>query len=55
VIGDRVRGEIKIGKQNGFLTVWLRKGKYKNELPDEKNEIPDYEINNLVDLLNLDI
>lgn len=55
VVGDRVRSEIKIGKQNGFETIWLRKGKYQDELPSEKDEQPDYMIDDLKDLLKLNI
>jgi len=53
VVGDRIKGEIKLGNQNGFTTVWFRQGKYKNELPNNNDEKPDYRIESLTDLLQL--
>src|SRR5665647_329455 len=45
VVGDRIKGEIKIGNQNGFVTVWFKNGKYANELPNKNDERPKYILN----------
>jgi FMN phosphatase YigB (HAD superfamily) len=50
VIGDRVRGEISIGNQLGFITVWIKQGKFANELPQNQNEIPNHEIDEIKQL-----
>lgn len=52
VIGDRVKSEILIGNQMGMRTIWLRKGKFKDEWPAGKNEKPDFIIYNLEQILN---
>lgn len=53
VVGDRVKGEIKIGKMLGYKTVWVRQGKFKDELPENENEEPDTIIDNIVKLLSV--
>ena len=53
VIGDRVRGEISIGNQLGFITVWVKQGKFANELPQNQDEIPDHEIDEIKQLLKI--
>lgn len=55
VVGDRVRGEIVLGNQLGATTVWLRKGKFANELPGSKAEEPKFiikRINNLEEIVD---
>ena len=49
VIGDRTKKEIKYGNLIGATTVWFRNSKYKDELPRNKEETPDYTIDNLND------
>jgi len=53
VVGDRVKGEIKIGNMLGYKTVWVRQGKFKHELPEEETEEPDVVIHNITDLFNV--
>ncbi len=50
VIGDRVRGEIKIGNSLGMKTIWIRWGKFSSELP-LLGEEPDLTLNNLSELI----
>lgn len=45
VIGDKLGEEIRYGNELGMITVQLKKGKYENKVPKEKNEIPQYTIN----------
>jgi FMN phosphatase YigB (HAD superfamily) len=55
VIGDRIKGEIFIGNQLGYITIWLRQGKFMNDLPETKEEQPNHtidEINQLLSLIN---
>ena len=49
VIGDRVKKEIRFGKELGIRTIWLKKGKFSNELPNE-NEKPDWTFNSLTEI-----
>ncbi len=53
VVGDRVAEEIRMGNTLGAVTVWLRNGKFKDELPKDKNELPAYTIEDLKNLLEL--
>lgn len=50
VIGDRVKSELEIGKKLGALTFWLRQGKFANEEPGYKNQMPDFIATNLKEL-----
>lgn len=47
VLGDRVKSEIVIGNKLGMKTIWLRRGKFKKEIPEIPEEQPTYTINNL--------
>jgi FMN phosphatase YigB (HAD superfamily) len=50
VVGDRVRGEICIGNQLGFITIWVAQGKFANEIPQNENEIPNHTIEEIKQL-----
>jgi len=47
VVGDRIKSEVKIANQLGIKTIWYKKGKFSNELPTEKIELPTWTISNL--------
>jgi len=51
VIGDRIRSEIILGNQFGMRTIWYKVGKFAAELPRNKNENPNFVIDNLLDAL----
>ena len=53
VVGDRVRGEICIGNQLGFITIWVTQGKFANEIPQKKNEIPNHSIEEIKQLYKI--
>lgn len=53
VVGDRIKGEIDAGNKIGAKTVWLKFGKFSNELPESDEEQPDYTFTSLHDLLKL--
>lgn len=53
MIGDRIKSEIKIGNTLGCVTVWLKKGKFAQELPENKKEKPDFIIRRLEELLRV--
>ena len=40
VIGDRVKKEIRFGNVCGFKTIWLKRGKFASELPENDEEKP---------------
>lgn len=52
-IGDRVRSELEIGKRLGATTIWIKQGKFSSELPETKDQEPDYIIDNLAKCLNV--
>lgn len=47
IIGDRMKRDISYAKKNGHPCVWIQKGKFADELPDETTGQPDYIINHL--------
>lgn len=53
VVGDRVKKEIRIGNSLGFRTVWVKSGKFADELPKAKVERPTYRVNTLRDVLSV--
>ncbi len=50
VVGDRVRSELRAGKEAGCRTVWVRRGKFADEGPETPGEAPDYTITDLREL-----
>src|SRR3990167_119918 len=53
VVGDRVRGEIKIGNILGLKSVWLKRGLFAQELPTEPQEVPDFTALTLKEVLKI--
>ncbi len=53
VVGDRVRGEIKIGNLCGYQTIWIQNGKFRSEVPRSANEVPDYIVFELKEIMQL--
>ncbi len=53
LIGDRVKAEIRAGKEAGCMTIWLKKGKFAGEEPESKGEQPDAIVSNLREVLDL--
>lgn len=53
LIGDRVRSELEIGNKLGATTIWVKQGKFASELPETKDQEPDYTVSSLRDCLNL--
>lgn len=47
IIGDRVKTEITLGNQLGATTIWFKNGKFKDEIPNNNMEKPNYIITNL--------
>lgn len=48
-IGDRVRSELAIGNKLGAKTIWVKQGKFANEDPENKDQIPAFTVDNLDD------
>ncbi len=46
VIGDRAQGEVAIGRQAGWRTIWLQGGKFATELPTSEQQ-PDHTVGSL--------
>jgi FMN phosphatase YigB (HAD superfamily) len=53
IIGDRVRSELSAGKSLSTTTIWVRQGRFADELPENKLEIPDFQVGSLTELKNL--
>jgi ribonucleotide monophosphatase NagD (HAD superfamily) len=55
VIGDRIRSELKVGNSIGATTIWVKQGKFANELPETDVEKPNYTVYNLLEIIDLNI
>ena len=53
VIGDRARSELATGKSLATTTVWVRQGKFADELPKNEQMVPDYQVDSLIELRKL--
>ena len=53
VVGDRVEEEICIGNRMGMVTVWFKQGKFSLILPTTMEQLPNYVIQSLGDVLNI--
>ncbi len=53
IIDDQTNRGIKYGNRHGHPTVWLKQGKFANELPTEETGQPAYTITNLKELLEI--
>lgn len=53
IVGDRIKSEIIEGNRAGSVTIWIRQSKFSDELPESKEEKPDYTIDSLQQLLPL--
>ena len=52
VIGDSIAQEIKIANELGFISIRILRGKYRDETPATKNEMPRYVVRSLKEILN---
>ena len=53
VVGDRVKGEIYLGNLLGFKTVWIKQGKFSNDVYTKIEEKPDYIIEEIKQLIEI--
>lgn len=53
VVGDRIKKEIAIGNSLKMTTVWLRQGRFRNEMPDNIMEKPSHTIYRLSRIIKL--
>lgn len=54
IVDDYVIRGIAWGNKHGAKTVWIKKGKFSNELPNKITGFPTYTIDSLKQLLNLE-
>lgn len=52
-IGDRVKSELAMGKSLGATTIWVRHGKFADEVPENEVEKPDYTVSSLAEVQRL--
>lgn len=50
IVDDRTIRGIRYGNAHGHPTVWIKKGKFSNELPNEQTGMPTYMISELAQL-----
>ncbi len=53
VVGDRVRGEISHGNRAGMQSIWLKAGKFSEELPEAPHEQPRHTVGRLIEILEI--
>ena len=53
VVGDRIKSEITIANKLGMESIWLRRGKFRKEVPESAEEQPSHIINNLHEIYSL--
>lgn len=53
IVDDRIIRGIRYGNLRGHPTVWLQKGKFANELPNEETKMPTHTIRSLEELKKL--
>jgi len=53
MVGDRIDRDISGANKAGMVTVRILKGKYKNQKPENEMEMPDYNIKNLMEILEI--
>lgn len=51
IVGDRVRSELEIGNKLKVITIWVKQGKFAEELPLNKNQKPIYIVYSIFELL----
>lgn len=52
-IGDRTKSELEIGKKLGATTIWVKQGKFADELPENDSQKPDFTVGSLGEALQL--
>ena len=53
IVDDRIVRGVAWGNYKGAVTVWLRKGKFAEELPSQETGDPTFTINDITELNNL--
>lgn len=53
IVGDRVKSEIAVGNRLGCTTVWVPRGRFAKELPETKEEKPDFKIPDLTGVVQI--
>ncbi len=53
IVDDRTVRGIKFGNSRGAKTIWLKKGKFRDELPNKETGEPDYIISDIVEIRGL--
>lgn len=53
VVGDRIKSEIVEGNKIGLTTIWVRQGKFADELPETPQEEPSYTVKSLEEIIPL--
>lgn len=50
-IGDRTRSELAAGNSLGAVTIWVRQGKFSDELPESPVYVPTHTVSSIGDVL----
>lgn len=52
-VGDRIRSELRVGNKLDATTIWVKQGKFSNELPENENDEPNYTVKTLRELSDI--
>lgn len=55
MVGNRLDTDVLGGNQAGMLTVRLKKGKYGRKMPETDEETPDFEMDDFMEIIDLDL
>ena len=53
MIGDRARREVTYANKHGHPSIWIQKGKFAHELPDEQTGQPTHTVKSLSEIKNI--
>lgn len=53
VVGDRIKSEIAFGNSLGFKTIWVKRGKFADEVPNDSGELPNATVRNIEGVLEI--
>lgn len=52
-VGDRIRSELAVGNSLGATTIWVRQGKFSDEIPEAPEQTPTHTVTSLHEVLSL--
>ena len=53
LVGDRVKREIAYANLHGHPSIWIQRGKFAHEIPDEETGQPTYTVKSLSEIIKI--